>query len=279
MNKKVNLLRSFPEIREKDELFSIYRGFINCLNNQEAFVLLIDEKTTGLKAEAITKKIIQSVSNNPNKQSSQLIKESAALIKDLKWPRSQRLAKVLFGISSYIGEGERSKLIRYFLSSRYSSFRYYGYNIIERDNLKLNFKKELQNAWHEHHDIEILELLIDILNSEELFSIYKDNEEMFADSEFDFEVLKLRNRFYSKVLDFIPNRLSELLAKEPISYVFVMKYARRQIKRDLALEIYKKSNKSGSIAACYGELGQWDVLEEIFNNLMKKTKRSTQKKS
>ena len=265
---------SFPEIKEKDRLFAIYKGFIYCLDNLEALILLIDEKTTGLKSEAIIKKITYSAANSSDGQNTLLFRKAIVLMKDLKWPRCQRVAKVLFGISPYINKKEKAKLVMCFLNSKYNSFRYYGYSVIERGNLKLNYKKTFLNVWHRHHDIWALELLVDVLKPEELFSIYGEAEELLADSEFDFEILKLRNRFYSRIINFIPDRLSELLLNEPVSYVFVMKYARKQIQKDLALEIYQKSNNSGSILTCYGELGQWDILIEIYKFIKKNAKKS-----
>lgn len=266
MNRRLKFLLSFPELKEKNTFFGLYRGFVNCLDNQEALVLLTDKRTRSLKAEAITKKIINSASVSSNMQNNRLFKKALSEIKSLEWPRSQRVAKILFGINPYIGKKEKSQLVRYFLNSKYKSFRYYAYNILEKNDLKLEFKTELLNVWHEYLDVWILGLLVDLLSPKELFSIYEVAEEVLVDAEFDFEVLKLRNRYYSKIIDFIPYRLSELLSKEPVSYVFVMKYANKQIPKDLAVKIYKKE-RSNSVASCYGELGQWDVLEKLFTIL------------
>lgn len=269
MNRGLKFLLSFPEIKEKNKLFGLYRGFVNCLNNQEALVLLTDKKIGGLKAEAITKKVINNVSISSNKQNNRLFREAITAIKSLEWPRSQRVAKILFGINPYIGKKEKLQLVRYFLNSKYNSFRHYAYNVLEKDNLKSRFKTELLNVWHKYPDVWILDLLVDLMNRKELFSIYEVAEEVLADAEFDFEVLKLRNRYYSKIIDFIPHRLSELLSKEPVSYVFVMKYANKQIPEDLAVKIYKKE-RSNSVASCYGELGQWNVLDKLFTTFYKK---------
>lgn len=113
------------------------------------------------------------------------------------------------------------------------------------------------------------------LNPTELFSLFDEAEELLSDAEFDFEVLKLRNLYYSKIIDFIPERLLELSVEDPVSYVFIMKNANRQIPKDLALEIYEKNKSSRSIAACYGELGQWDILVEIYDRYNRKSQEPT----
>jgi len=50
-----------------------------------------------------------------------------------------------------------------------------------------------------------------------------------------------------------------------------MKYANRKIPKDTAIKIYK-NNKNNSVLSCYGELGQWDVLEKIFNKILPATR-------
>jgi len=271
MNAKLKFLLKFPEIKEKNRLFGLYRGFVNCLDNQSALELLVNDETTGFKAEAIIKKIKYSAEAHPPKKNNLLIKKAINHNNGLKWPNSQRIAKVLFGISPYIANNEKSKLIRYFLNSKYNSFRYYGYEIIEKNNLKTKFKTDLVNVWHRYPDNWVLGLLIDFLTPKELFSMFEVAEEVLAESEYDFEILKLRNRYYSKIINFIPDRLRELMSEEPVSYVYVMKYANRKIPKDTAIKIYK-NNKNNSVLSCYGELGQWDVLEKIFNKILPATR-------
>ena len=273
MSKKVKFLLSFPEIKEKGELYNLYKGFINCLNNIEAFALLINKRTTGLRAEPIINKIIYGAVSDEKKQTLELFEKAITKIERLKWPQKQRVTKVLHGINSSISNKETTKLIKYFLNSKYNSFRYYGCDIIEKSNLEDKFKKELIKAWNEYPDTYILDLLVDFLTPKELYLIYKDAEKILTESEFDFEVLKLRNKYYSRIVKYIPKRLSYLQSKDSVSYVFVMKNAGRKIDKDFALNTYKKNKNYRSLLACYGNLGMWELLMEIFNDVTEKPKR------
>lgn len=274
--KKVKFMLAFPGFKEKGEWYDLYKGFVRCLNHNEAFSLLIDDSTTGLKSEAIITATTYSIGRLAEKQITEFFVNAFSVIDNLKWPQQLWVAKLLFRISPYLDEKDIVEITKYFLGSNHSSFRYYGYRIVE--SKKLSLKKELMNAWDKYNDIDALALLIDNLTPKELFSLYSEAEEMLSLAEEDFEVLKLRNKYYSKIIEFIPKRLLELLTKDPVSYVFVMRDAGKKIDKDLALKIYKKNKTSRSLPACYGDLKQWNVLLGIYNNIAK-NRRETRRKS
>lgn len=265
MPNKLKFILSFPDFKEKGEMFNLYKGFVRCLNCDEAFSLLVDNSTIGLKTELIINSIINKLQRLSKIQIENFFENSLSVIEKLDWRPKSRVAKLLLKSSPFLDKKDVFKLTRYFLNSKYNPFRSYGYEIIDSQNL--NLSKELLKAWNDFNDIEALELLINSQSPAKLFSLFNEAEEILSEAKFDFEVLKLRNNYYSKIIDFIPKKLSELLSEDPVSYVFVMKNANKQIPKDLALEIYEKNRDSRSIAACYGELGQWDVLLEIYNSM------------
>ena len=270
MLNKLKFVLSFPEFREKEEMFNLYKGFVRCLNCDEALILLIDDSTAGFKTELIINSIVNKLQKLSKVQTENFFENSYSVIEKLDWRPKSRVAKLLFRCNLHLSKKGIFKLTRYFLNSKYNLFRRYGYEILNSQNL--NFSKELLKIWNRFNDIEALELLTNSLSQTELFSLFDEAEEVLSDAEFDFDVLKFRNIYYSKIIDFIPERLLKLSVEDPVSYVFVMKNANRQISKDLALEIYEKNKSSRSIAACYGELGQWDVLVEIYNSIIRKTK-------
>lgn len=54
----------------------------------------------------------------------------------------------------------------------------------------------------------------------------------------------------------------------------VLKNTNKKIEKDLALRIYRENDTSRSLVVCYGDLGQWDVLIEIYKYITKNAKKS-----
>jgi len=234
--------------------------------------LLITSNAVKLRADTIVKKIINSSRNETPNESCRLYGKAMGVIEDLKWPLSLRVAKILHGTAETVTAKERNQLIKYLLSSKYVRFRDYGYDIIGTHNLQNTFKSELTDGVRVHKDIGALSLLLDTLTSHELYSLFNDVEQILYDYVYDedFEIKKMGNKYYSKVADLIPEKLEELKNTAPDSYVFVMKDAGKVVDREWAKKIYKDKSIARSLPKCYGEMGMWDVLEELFYDLQNK---------
>lgn len=141
MSNKLKFMLSFPDFKEKGEMFNLYKGFVRCLNCDEVLMLLINDSTTGLKSESIFNSIVYNLQKLSKVQIEKFFANSYSIIEKLDWCQKSRVAKLLYRCNLELSKKDVFKLTRYFLNSKYNLFRGYGYEIL--NSQKLNFSKEL----------------------------------------------------------------------------------------------------------------------------------------
>jgi len=263
---KINIIKNYRNFNEKNEDYYIFSGLLNSLEPQEliksfdcSFIL------RKLKRKVFVYKIIFDVKNGHSQEYEQFFRNLLNNISSLdSYHKKQASSQFLTDLYEYIPSDLQNELIDYLLFSNYINDRKRGYNLLAiywRDS----FKKILEKAFLEYLDFDALDIIIDKMSPKFLYKNYSTLNEFFPDEEleYDFELLKLRNKFLIKIFDFAKKSiLPDLKQKDPISYIFIMKENKEKIDEDFAYNTFLNTRRN-SLIRWYGQMGLWNAILKI----------------
>ena len=268
-----NFIRSFLEIKEKNDKYYLFLGIFSGLSCQEILAVLDTCLTQDIfKRKILINKISVSAPTWKTNDNDDLFKKVYSLNRLLdSYFKKESASLILIDLCQYISKSNRNKLLHYLLYSNYKNNRKraYGYLLT---NWSPEYQEIIEKTWRNRNDEEIINLLISKMPKDFLLKNFKNISNHFEkdDLKYDFHLKVLRNRFYARVSKDIPHELKKLKGKDPISYIFIMKECGKEIDPSWAIEIYKKFSRSRFLSRWYAEMGLWrDILKKdqnIFEN-------------
>jgi len=263
---KINIIKNYGNFNEKNEDYYIFSGLLNCLGPQELIKSFDYSFNLGkLKRKVFIYKIIFDINNGHSQEYEQFFTNLSNNISSLdSYHKKQACSQFLTDLYEYIPSDLQNELTDYLLFSNYKNDRKRGYHLLAvywRDS----FKKILEKAFLEYLDFDAVEIIIDKMSPTYLYNNYSTLNEFFQDEElrWDFELLKLRNKFLIKIFDFAKKSIiPDLREKDPISYIFIMKESKEKIDEDFAYNTFLNTRRN-SLITWYGQMGLWNAILKI----------------
>lgn len=266
-----DFIRSFPEIREKDDKYFLFLGIISGLDNTEIIEILnlcLDQDI--FKRKILLNKIVSSVSSWSKNVNDNLFKKIFSSLGTLNsYFKKESASMMLSGLCPYISAINQKKLLHYFLQSNYKNNRKRAYAYL-LDNWSLKYQIVVEKAWQVYNDEEIISLLVARIPRSFLLKNFKDISCHFEeeDLDYDFHLKVIRNKFYARIVEDISSELKQLKDKDPISFIFIMKECGRKIDPGWAMEIYRKFPRSRKyLPRWYAEMKLWKEIIKIDRHL------------
>lgn len=289
-NKK-ELIKSISNLTTKDDTFYLYKGLVSNLNPLDASELMIHSfKTDSLKQDILLKKIQNDLGYEFGQSWSQhhlntkkvntvtknqyikiFIKFLKLINKTNIYSEHQFYAKFLYRTYEAMPVQYQNKLVKYFVSSRYSTDHKRALEIINK-NWDDSYSQVVIDFWSVYQYETALLLVInkvsdkffdsELLNS--IFVYFKESSEN-GDFEYNFKLRKLRNKFYSRFYKNYNSEINLLKKTEPISFIDINRCLKKKIDKDFAIKIYKE-NKSARryLPNWYAEMDMLDVLSVLL---------------
>lgn len=260
--KKISFLRSFPSFEEKDENFYLFNGVFRELSGEEVSDLLVDIlDETILKRHALIKKIGESSMGWPLNVNVLIYKQVFEVIESLdNYFKKESASKILTNIWENLPKAERNKILEYFISSTYVNNRKRAYDYL-RKFWNIKTLDLVRRAFNEFGDFSLATLIIEKGDSQFVWEQYEALISYFSDEDLDFREKVLRNKLFAKVIDKIPGKIKDLKKEDPISYIFIMKEARRDIDLEWAVDFYLKEKRAYRfLPRWYAEMGMWEKI-------------------
>lgn len=262
---KISIIKNYKDFKEKNNDYYVFSGLLNCLTPQE----LIKSFDYGfnlakLKRKLYIYKIASDIKNNIQEYNNfftNLLKNIRSLN---SYHKKQACSQFLSELYEYFPLDLKNKLLEYLLFSTYTNDRIRGYNILFTYWTD-SFKIILDKAFSKHSDLEALEIVIDKMPPLYLSSNYNTICDFFQDEDlqWDFDLLKLRNKFLIKIFSFLKKDIIlNLRKKDPISYIFIMKENGKKVDEDFAYDTFLNTQRK-SLITWYGQMGLWNTIMKI----------------
>lgn len=267
----VNFIRKFPEIKEKDSKYYLYLGIVYGLNVKEISQVLDNclEQDT-FKRKIIVNKIMTSAVKWSLKNNDDLFNKVFNLSNSLSlYFKKESASMILMALFPYISKNNQNKLAKNFLQSKYKNNRKRIYNHFYK-NWSSNCQKIIEKAWFDFKDEESIGLVISKMPKEFLWKNFDDISDYFDEEELSYDFFRkiLRNKFYSRIYEKIPEEIEKLKNADPISYIAIKKERQEKLDINWAIEIYKQFPRSRFLARWYSDMGLWEeILKERPNFL------------
>jgi hypothetical protein len=266
---KVEYLKNFTPLQKRDKRYYLFRAFLICLNSEETVELLKrDFSQDKLIRFLITKKIIQDLKGGFKKYHEDLVEEILESIKSLStYHRKQAGSKFLTEIFDCLDSDYQKSIISYLIDSPYINDRKRAYFLLDKkfDN---SYVEKLLEHLHTYNDGYPLEIIIKYCSKKVLNDNFNLIDSHFDDDslEYDWQLLKLRTKFYSKLYYLKKSLIEGVKRTDPVTYLYIMKELKKKVDPKLAWEAYR-TNPRNSLFRLFADLGLWDVLTKIDQTL------------
>lgn len=288
-----DLILKVPDFVDKNDNYYIFKGLsLNLSAKEVCDIFDFKFKFGKLKEELILNKILLDLNiyinasnriNGPILRSVNLKNQKIyislfkKLLKKIQkttdYRKNQKIAKFLYRICPAMPNLWQKKLIEYFLSSGFRGNQNRALEFLGL-NWDDDFSKKVIDAWDNGGYFSALRLIIKKIDkeyfNEDLFKSIECYFEEVGASEDDlfensYEDRNLRNKFYSRFTDRYSEVISDLKTKDPISYIFVQKDARRSIDSDFAIKVYNENKRARMyLPRVYAEMGLSDVINDLI---------------
>lgn len=244
---------------EKDSLVS---ALVRCLEPGGASDLLLRtvEVHTTIRSAAIRKICSDIVSGKlePNA----IIAALAARIKDCEPRRRASVAYCLLEIARVCDSALKTQVQELLGTSRYVGLRRRSYKLYDEESEES--RALLERSWRQYQDHEAAWLIAKTFPAS--FLVAEKNELLKSLNE-GWEL----SRLYLRIADVVPECLDELLALDPISYMYVA--AKRGMPPPVeivgrVIDLSWRDERFGLLLWSIGELGLWDVLMDVALRLV-----------
>jgi hypothetical protein len=261
--KRIDFIRKFPEIKEKDGKYYLFLGIVNGFSAKEILAIVDDCLEQDIfKRKILLKKILISAKNWSRKQNEALFKK----IYDSKdslpsYFKKESASMMLMALFPFVLLNYQNKLAKNFAQSKYKNNRKRIYKYFY-ENWTLSCQRIIESAWNNFKDEEAIRLIIAKMpkrflreNKEELLE-YFDEEELV----YDFFGKILRNKLYVRLYNEIIPEIEKLKKNDPISYIAIKKDRGEKLDISWAIKIYSTNSRSRFLARWYSDIGLWDEI-------------------
>lgn len=240
------------------EKYGLVHALVRCLSSEDAVILLLRsvEVSTSARTSAI-RKVCSDIVCERLADPTAVITTLITRVGDCEPRRRESVAYCLLEIARVCGSALRRKVQEFLGASRYIGLRRRSYKLYAEDDGESRVL--LERAWRQHHDHEAAWLIV------KTFSIPFLVDEKNALLKSLTEGWQL-SRLYLRLAEAVPEVLGELLALDPISYIYVA--AKRGIRPPTetvhqVLDLSLGDERLGLLLWSMGELGLWDVLDSL----------------
>ena len=266
---KIETIKNYGKIVEKDNNYFIFSGLLSCLDPQETLDAFNFNFDSGiLKRKLFIYKITSDIKKGIQKLHINFFEKLLNTIYSLgTYHKKQACSQFLFDLFDYLSSSQQDQFIKYLLLSQYKNDRGRAYDLLSI-HWNSEYKKILEKAFLEFSDFQAIDLLIEKMSPEFLFKNIDQIYPFFLDEYLDFEELKLRNKLLIKVSKFVKDTLiRKLKGKDPISYIYIAKESNLKVDEKFAFELFCKHSYKKNLISWYGQMGLWDTILEIKNLL------------
>jgi hypothetical protein len=244
------------------EKYGLVHALVRCLSSEDAVTLFLRsvEVSTSARTGAI-RKVCSDIVSGRLVDPTAVITTLMTRVGDCEPRRRESVAYCLLEIARACDSALRRQVQEFLGASRYIGLRRRSYKLyVEEDG---ESRALLERAWRQHHDYEAAWLIV------KTFSIPFLVDEKNALLKSLTEGWQL-SRLYLRLAEAVPEPLDELLALDPISYIYVV--AKRGIRPPIetvnqVLDLSLGDERLGLLLWSIGELGLWDVLDSLSHRL------------
>lgn len=268
---KLDFIRNFPEIKEKNEKYYLYLGLVHGLEAAQMLVIINDclEQDT-FKRKIILNKILSSAPKWKREYNEILFNKIHNSLNSLStYFKKESASMMLMALFPFVSTNNQNKLANCFAGSSYKNNRKRIYKYFYQ-NWTNSCKKIIEIAWSKFEDEEAVGLIIGKMPTDFLEKNIGKLKEYFEEGELAYDFFRkiLRNKFYARMYSKLENEIIQLKKDDPISYIAINKECGKKIDIQWALEIYKENPKSRFLARWFSDMGLWDDILKQNPNLL-----------
>ena len=238
-------------------------ALVRCLSPDDAATLLlrlVEVPTTSVRTAAI-RKVCSDIISGKLADPTTVITTLMTRITECEPRRRESVAYCLLEIARVCEATLQRKAQALLGASRYVGLRRRSYKLYVADSGESQVL--LEQAWRQHRDHEAAWLIVKTFPIPFLLA----EKNVLLNSLTEGWQL---SRLYLRLAEAVPETLGELLALDPISYIYVA--AKRGIPLpievvDQVLDLSLGDERLGLLLWSIGELGLWDVLLNVTNRL------------
>ncbi len=259
-------LKNFGTLEKKDKRYYLFRAFLLCLNVQETRDLIqIDFSQDILTRFLITKKIIDDLKVGQNKNLTKLVEEILERIATLtSYHKKQAASKFLTEIFDFLEPEYQDTVMAYLFNSPYINDRKRSYGLLMK-KFDESYTEKLLEHLNQYDGDYPLAVIVSCCQPKVLNENFDLINKYFEDDliQYDWQLLKIRTKFYARLLNLRPKFINQLKQKDPISYMYVMKETGKKIDSDMAWKAFMANPNRSSLFRLFSDLKLWDVLIKI----------------
>lgn len=255
-------IEQFAASRKPVDIRDFVNAMVRCLNPDETVNLLLNTAATSSPARApALRKVCGDIADGAIADPAPLITILIDRVGSAAPRRRQSVAFCLLEVARACSTALRCQAQAFFGSSRYVGLRRRSYALYNPDHDPS--RQLLEQCWLEHRDVQAAWLIVKTFPPAFLVDEKAELLESLA------EGWQLA-RFYLRIAESQPTAFEELLARDPISYLYVA--AKRRVPPPLDIvEMIARENLSddryGLLLWSLGELGFWDVLVGLSQDI------------
>lgn len=267
----VNVIRKFPEIKEKDGKYYLYLGIISGFDASKIFAIVGDCLEQDIfKRKILLSRIIAAVPQWTAESNDDLFNKIYNLKGSLSsYFKKESASLILMALFPYISKNNQNRLAKDLSQSKYKNNRKRIYNHFYK-NWSSSCQKIIEKAWVDFKDEESIGLIVSKMPKEFLLKNFDEISSYFDEEELAYDFFRkiLRNKFYARLYNEIPSEIKKLKGTDPISFIAIKKERKEKLDISWAIEVYKQFPRSRFLARWYSEMDLWkDILKKRPNFL------------
>lgn len=266
---KTDLLKSMLGISRKGAKYSLYRAIVNSLNEKE-LIGFFCKNYDQLSTTELSLFVDRLVTNHLTPTSSQKLfsRISKAFAKtENDYRRNSTYGKFLTSTARSFPVNAQRQIVELLLKSRFRLNNRRAFNLIKYcmcwdDSLTSLVEK----SWARLGQFEALEVIVRKFKTIHLERLSQEITPYFDEYEieYDFELKKLRNYFYSRMPKKFSTEIEKLKSSDPVSYIFICKESKTKIPTDYVVQVYKGDSRAQRyLPKWLIEMDQLDTIEEL----------------
>ncbi|MDD2753751.1 MAG: hypothetical protein PHT91_03240 [Candidatus Nanoarchaeia archaeon] len=268
---KLNFIRNFPEIKEKDGKYYLYLGLVYGLEANQMQLIINDCLEQDIfKRKIILNKILLFASKWRQEYNEALFNKIYNSLNSLStYFKKESASMILMALFPFVSTNNQNKLANCFVGSSYKNNHKRIYKYFYQNWTK-SCKKIIEIAWDKFRDEEAIGLIIGKMPVDFLEKNIVELKEYFKEEELTYDFFRkiLRNKFYARMYNKLENEIKQLKKDDPISYIAINKECGKKIDIQWAIEIYKDNSKSRFLARWYSDMDLWDDILKQKPNLL-----------
>lgn len=257
---KIDFIKDFASQLNRWQSDALIPALVHCLSGEDAShalgTMVIDDAKI---RHALLRKVgkdIESVGFQPCHRT--LIQSLTSAFNSLPSNRKQTYGYYLHFLYDYAPSDLQTQIVQFFVSSRYAALRNRGYNILRR-HWNNKYKSSVIQAWEKHRKYQCALLIVEHFPDSILIRKFDALQETLKGQS---GAAKLFIRVGTKK----PDVLQHLEEADPITFTYVMVKLGKSLRPKQAWKIfeqYKFDNRIGLFIWCLGQMGLWQVLQDI----------------